>query len=451
MQRKSRTTSSFKAGMYLLETLTSGMYNEPLSIYREYIQNSVDSIDIARQKRSKTKFSINIDLDPFEKRIAISDNGVGLSSKISEQILSSIGSSEKTNNDFRGFRGIGRLGGLAFSEKATFQTKAWGEAIESVQEWDCKKLEKYLSDSSSSKMTLEQLFRRTTTFSKQNSKTESGSYFNVILDGVSSFRNYIFDIKKVREYLFQVAPLPFDSDVCSYGADINSYLSNNLSSYYDYEIFLNGEKLYKPYKDEVATTKKGHDRIEKVNLFEIMVKGVSVAYGWYGDRKELLGAITKGDMSSGIRVRVGNLLLGDSHLLDGCFREPRFNGYMIGEIHVDSPDLIPNSRRDDFVDNETKTLFYDAVEREIGLTISKRIRLQSRLKSKTFSSSDNLMQEQSTKCKSSPRNLRDTKIQTEKKSNQDKSTDSILDEIKKTCSGCPQFSKLSSHINKLTK
>lgn len=45
-------------------------------------------------------------------------------------------------------------------------------------------------------------------------------------------------------------------------------------------------------------------------------------------------------------------------------------------------DLIPNSRRDDFIDNETKGLFYNEIERVLGLPVSKKIRLSSRLKSK---------------------------------------------------------------------
>ena len=53
MAQKARTKSSFKAGMYLLETLTAGMYNDPLAIYREYIQNAADSIDIALQDNPK--------------------------------------------------------------------------------------------------------------------------------------------------------------------------------------------------------------------------------------------------------------------------------------------------------------------------------------------------------------------------------------------------------------
>jgi hypothetical protein len=54
---------------------------------------------------------------------------------------------------------------------------------------------------------------------------------------------------------------------------------------------------------------------------------------------------------------------------------------MVGEIHVYHPELIPNSRRDDFVDNEMKTLFYNEVEKEVGLPISKEIRLRSRVHS----------------------------------------------------------------------
>ena len=34
-------------GKYTLESLTNGMYSSPLDMYREYIQNAVDSIDIA--------------------------------------------------------------------------------------------------------------------------------------------------------------------------------------------------------------------------------------------------------------------------------------------------------------------------------------------------------------------------------------------------------------------
>lgn len=379
MGKKTGRKSYFKAGMYLLETLTAGMYNEPLSIYREYIQNAVDSIDLLNRKNKGPKMKVNIDLNALERSITISDSGVGIPSRNAEQILSRIGISDKTDNGLRGFRGIGRFGGIAFSEKATYRTKAEGEKKESIQEWDCGKLREILSDSKNSAMSLEKVFEQTTTFSQENSRRSTGSYFEVALEGVWSFRNHIMDIERVRNYLGEVAPVPFNLDEFSYGREIDRYLSSKLSHYGKYEIMVNGDPVYKPYRDKVKVTKKGFDYIEDINLLEIKIRGRAVAFGWYGQRRVLLGAMAKGQKGSSIRVRQGNLLIGDQHLLDVCFREPRFNSYMIGEIHVDCPDLLPNSRRDDFVDNEAKTLFYNAIEKEIGLPISKEIRLRSRM------------------------------------------------------------------------
>ena len=34
-------------GKYTLESITNGMYASPLDMYREYIQNAVDSFDVA--------------------------------------------------------------------------------------------------------------------------------------------------------------------------------------------------------------------------------------------------------------------------------------------------------------------------------------------------------------------------------------------------------------------
>jgi molecular chaperone HtpG len=427
VKKRTEKEAYFKAGMYLLETLTAGMYNEPLSIYREYIQNAVDSIDLSNRNTKRRQMKVNIHLIPIERSIIISDNGQGIPVQNAEQTLSSIGISDKTNNGLRGFRGIGRLGGIAFSEKATYRTKAEGEKTESIQEWDCKQLRKILSDSKDSSMTLEGVFKQTTTFNHRNSRRFKGSYFEVVLEGVSSFRNYILDIERVRNYLSQITPVPFNHDEFSYAEKIDKYLASNLSHYGKYEITVNGDPVYKPYRDNVRITKKGFDYIEDINLFEIKIRNIAVAFGWYGKRRDLLGAIAKGEKGSGISVRAGNILIGDSHLLDGCFREPRFHSYVIGEIHVDCSDLVPNSRRDDFIDNEMKTLFYDAIEREVGLPISKEIRLRSRISSQSIDNPS-------------------------KKRNQDISEDTqdreVLNEILKSCEGCPKLSNLLSKINK---
>jgi len=435
-----RPQSSFKAGLYLLETLTSGMYNDPLSIYREYIQNAVDSLDMMPANARRKSLEVTIDLDPKDRRITIRDSGIGIPASDANHVLSTIGSSDKSGNGLRGFRGIGRLGGIAFSDKAVFRAKAEGEVIESVQQWDCRGLRKLLGDPQKASMRLDDVFRHITRFEHRNSKTKSGSYFEVTLEGVSSFRNYVFDIHKVRNYLCEVAPVPYHPSEFSYGPRITDYLSSHVSNYGAYGIVLNGQPIFKPYRNQVKVTKKGSsDHIDDVELFDIEIGGQSVAAGWLGRRRKLLGAIAKGDISSGIKIRIGNLLLGDSHLLDRCFREARFNGYLIGEIHIDCPRLIPNSRRDDFVDNEFKTLFYNSVERTIGLPLSREIRQMSRLHSEVK------IQESSSRSES------DHKPSPSK--NDEKSTfphrtrQSLLLALRTSCANCPKLQEVLFEAN----
>lgn len=41
------TEDTVRVGKYTLESLTTGMYSDPKIVYREYIQNSVDSLENA--------------------------------------------------------------------------------------------------------------------------------------------------------------------------------------------------------------------------------------------------------------------------------------------------------------------------------------------------------------------------------------------------------------------
>jgi len=375
---KTNTKSKFKAGMYLLETLTAGMYNDPFSILREYIQNAVDSIDFASNNNFNTKMKVEVEINPFEKVIEIIDNGFGIPSKEAEYILSSVGGSKKESNAYRGFRGIGRLGGLAFCEKTTFTTKTIGENIESTHSWNSDELQLLLGDRRNHKnMSLKNIYDLTSNFSYKKVQKINTSYFKVKLEGVKCFRNQLFDIKKVHDYLCQNIPVPFHPDF-KFGHQIDEQLSKNVINYKTYNIYLNGEKLYKPYSHTIKTVKKGFDVLDSISYIPLLMEDDILAYGWYGQRKELLGSLQNKNVS-GMRVKIGNLSIGGPHLLDSCFRENRFNGYMIGEIHIIAPNLIPNSRRDDFIDNNVKLALYNEIEKTLGLPISKEIRQQSKI------------------------------------------------------------------------
>lgn len=67
-------------GKFTLESLTTGMYNEPESCFREYIQNAVDAIDMAVEEKLLTieESRIEIIIDDERKVISIKDNGISI-------------------------------------------------------------------------------------------------------------------------------------------------------------------------------------------------------------------------------------------------------------------------------------------------------------------------------------------------------------------------------------
>ena len=138
--------TEIKVGKYTLESLTTGMYNDPKITYREYIQNSVDSLEEAVRLGiiSKNEMRIDIVVDSEEDIISIKDNGVGIESEKAYSILTNIGNSTKRHSMNRGFRGIGRLGGLSYCDTLRFVTSYKGENIKTIIEFDCKRLRQLL-------------------------------------------------------------------------------------------------------------------------------------------------------------------------------------------------------------------------------------------------------------------------------------------------------------------
>lgn len=76
-------------GANILENLTTGMYQDSRVIYREYIQNASDQIDIARREGllEKGKELIDIQLDDKGRNITITDNATGMPAAKFREVL----------------------------------------------------------------------------------------------------------------------------------------------------------------------------------------------------------------------------------------------------------------------------------------------------------------------------------------------------------------------------
>src|ERR1035441_3416915 len=83
-------------GKDILELLSSAMYVDPLSIFREYIQNAADSLDEATDLGSSSKGwepAIHITIDPVARTATIADTGAGVPRASFINTLTSIGGS----------------------------------------------------------------------------------------------------------------------------------------------------------------------------------------------------------------------------------------------------------------------------------------------------------------------------------------------------------------------
>jgi molecular chaperone HtpG len=326
------------------------MYVSPVTIYREYIQNAVDSIDSARSEQiisDRTRGVISVDVDHATRSARIRDNGAGLASRSAVSTLLSVGASPKRGTSARGFRGVGRLSGLAYCRELEFRTKAAGDDKISTIVWDCRGLRERLADMSFSG-DLRKTISEVVSVSHDKSEKKDDHFFEVSLRDIGRLRNdALLNERVIAHYLSQVAPVSFASEF-SFADQIERYLQRHLSRS-PVDLKVNGESVFRPYRDEIIFPGTLHTLgIRDVELVHFAdVDGGSGAIGWIGHH-EYVRSIPPTLAIRGIRARFGDIQVGEPNLFDESFKEPRFNGWAVGEIHVLDRRIVPNARRDNF-------------------------------------------------------------------------------------------------------
>ncbi len=356
--------SEIKIGKKLIITLTSGMYEDSRFVFREYIQNSADQIDLAIQEKllNPEEANIIIEIDRANRSIKFFDNATGIQSSKVKKILGDVADSEKSGIDTKGFIGIGRLGGLAYCDKLQFTTSYKGENIKTIMTWDAKKLHDLINDSSvedDAAQVIQQVFEISTEVADADEH-----FFEVQMLSVHRSNNALLDIESVREYLSMVAPVPYD---CAFffGNKIKSQISfHNYPNLSEYRILINGEQLYKAYRKNIyrviGTSREVCDEIHDIGFKEFkLANGDIAAWMWFGISKFETQINKKGNIQRGLRLRCKNIQIGDDSTIISkkFFKEDRGTHYFVGEIHIVHPDVKPNSRRDYFIENQNVSEF----------------------------------------------------------------------------------------------
>jgi molecular chaperone HtpG len=361
--------NKIKVGRSILETITVALYENPIILFREYVQNSLDAYNRARDEGENIikDFHVAINIDKKCKKIVITDNGYGIETNgLFKDRMSSIGSSEKLGDrtKYIGFRGIGRISGLSFCKRLTFKNKAKNSNKIQKCTWEGEKYRKLL-DNEDAKEDLQSIIKKIVTFEEENTGHENKSdhYFEVTLEEYSNEIEIMIGENKFKEKLIRMLPLKYNDSFKGASKIINKYKSfmNESLERFMVVVKYNGEDLLKTYDNKFIL---GSD----VVFWEI--RGKQKRDGSVGDKIGLLWFTFDRHLKSnnndeyyGILTRSKNILMGandtfaqvanDNKEYVTTFREmaQSLRG-IYGELLINSPFLRDNSRRDWFLPDQ---------------------------------------------------------------------------------------------------
>lgn len=354
-------------GKNVIENLTTAMYEDIKIIYREYIQNSADSIDKAIKQKiiTEKEAEIEIYINSENRTISIEDNGVGISKDNFKQYMTSIADSTKDKDHDKGFRGIGRLGGISCCNTLKFSCSAIGENITSECIWDANYIKEVLNDKNN-KISASELVDKATKFSTSPTDPDE-HFFKVELIDIENSSNELLDTEAVRKYLQMVAPVPYNNKFL-FIKKIKDFANDHNFIIDEYNVLINGEYLQKPYQnyfyEKTDKNKKAYDELVDVQFKIFYDKDDNIlAWMWYGVSGYIKQIPVINEMR-GIRLRKSNIQIGDETTLTShnFFKEPRGSLYFIGEIFCIHNELIPNARRDYFNLNNSCRNFENGVK-----------------------------------------------------------------------------------------
>ena len=347
-------------GKNILENLTTGMYSDSKVIFREYIQNACDQIDLAVEKGilSSDEGVIDVFINATERYISIKDNATGIKKCDFIENIGDIANSNKEIGKNKGFRGIGRLCGLAYCKLLKFTTSYKGENTKSIMTCDAEKMRSMLAENK--KYTLNEIWDAIVTYSSASEET-SEHYFEVEMYQINKENTELLDSQKVRNYLSFVAPVPYNRNFLLRGK-IYNYAKELGYKIDEYRVLVNGCQIFKEYTTKLKdkTGRENYDDISDLVFKELRDSedGSLLAWIWIG-LSCFEKQIPQFNIMRGLRLRSSNIQLGGDDALQSLFKEPRGNYYFIGEVFAVSKDLIPNSQRAYFNENMTRVKFED--------------------------------------------------------------------------------------------
>ena len=368
--------------------LADDLYPRKLEIVREYIQNASDALDafsrIADHIDDDSAPQIKISIQG--KSLLIWDNGIGMD-EAEIQKLKRIAYSEKREGQDAGYKGIGRLAGIAVAKKLLISSTSYGDPKLHKFEFRAEDLHQELT--SNRRKGIQEpatvVINRHTTIT--DLEVDATDHYTIVeLREIDDAYPELLDASKLREFIGDIGPVGFAPDF-SYGQRISQNLSSHVPDYSPKTIWLTtttGERVqvYKPYNNSMKLAEpvfievpdprdgtrllgycwcaaKGKDMLGKMRAAggKFSIEGDTPA-----EKKRFAGLVYK---LFGFSIGDRNLPLGSLWSKD--YTRPL---WFTGEIHLIDKAVKPTTDRADFIDNEARRQFYAGSQSRIARVLN---------------------------------------------------------------------------------
>jgi molecular chaperone HtpG len=339
-------------GKDILELLSTSMYVDPMSMYREYVQNSADAVELAGAAGLlRAPGAVVIRIDQNSRTVYLRDNGAGLGKEQFVPQLTALGGSKKRGTSARGFRGVGRLAGLAFCQELIFRSRQDGETTVHELRWDSREVRALLRSADNSS-DLREIVSKTIQTREVPGREFPARFFEVELRGVIRHRDdRLLNEIAVAQYLAQVAPVPFSSEF-QFGEQIRSFLETHGVRLGAINLEVAGYgPIFRPHRNSMSMGKSGQTEFQELTTIYTPGRDGNVAGATWILHHDYRGSLPSNCLVDGWRLRCGDIQVGENALLQSLFPESRFNAWCVAETHVLDPRILPNGRRDHFEQN----------------------------------------------------------------------------------------------------
>jgi len=350
----------------ILESLTSGLYNEINFAVREYLQNAYDAIKTARQQKipePEEGFFINVQITKDNQIVTITDNGIGMEESILRE-YTSIGGGTKNNPDLTGHKGIGKLSGLRFFENFTVKTKSYNSAVVHELVWNSGGMMRALFGDQEKIKKIPYIefikdYIAFSTFDCPGNEKEHYTHIQLI-DVLDEFKSQLNE-EKIGSFIKTSFPVPFYEEGFKLSKDINEFMGDTLVPV---QTFINDKVIYQSHRDE--------DNLVTPLFYTIKYDDKIRAKAWISWIKSTSETISKSEIK-GIRFRCKGICVGDNNLFaNNCMPPGRdhLSNWFTGEVVVIDDDIRPSAARDRFYEGEESRRFFKEIKTKIGKDLS---------------------------------------------------------------------------------